>query len=90
MSFQGAENRLSVALALRKSYDSNIRIILEKSTDLSSWDSLSTRTGVGVWSGVIPTQAEGSLESDTFTFETGAIPADTPSYFLRLRAVELP
>jgi FG-GAP-like repeat len=86
----GLNTALIADLRLLTTYDSKVRLTLQQSTSLNTWTTLSTRTGTGAWTGTVPTTTSLSGGRTRFNFNTGAIPATTPKYFLRLVAEELP
>lgn len=93
LTSQGQNLPLLARMTLLTDYDSKIRLTIERSTSMMAgqWTALSTRTGTGAWTGVLPTTTASPDDSQrNYLFNTGAIPATTPRYFLRVRAEELP
>ncbi len=91
LTYQGFDNPFLADLRLLTTYDSRIRLTIERSTDFQLWGTFTTRTGTGAWS--LPPSSTVLLSGGgrtRFNFTTTFIPAFTPRYFLRLRVEELP
>ncbi len=88
--YNGPASPLLADLRLLTSYDSKVRLTLERSTDLQSWASLSTRSGTAAWTGAVPTSSALSGGRTKFSFNTSATPNITPRFWTRLKAEELP
>ena len=87
----GMNSLLIADLRLTDTYDSRVRLTIQHNKSLSSpWPTLSTRTGTGAWSGVVPTSSALNGGRTRFNFTLGYSPAPVPKAFLRLLAEELP
>ena len=78
-------------LRLLTSYDSKIRLTLQASSNLTSWQNISTRTGTGAWSGIVPSSSLLSGGGRTrWEFDGGYTTSIFRKYYFRLKAEELP
>ena len=78
-------------LRLLTSYDSKIKLTLQATSNLSSWQNISTRTGTGAWSGIVPASSLLSGGGRTrWEFDGGYSTAIFKKYYFRLKAEELP
>lgn len=87
--YNGKASQLQAELRLIDTYDSKVKLTLQRTTDLQNWTTLSTRTGTAAWTVTVPTANPIQAGRTRFTFNSGAIPNTTPRFWLRLKAEEL-
>ncbi|HEX2751485.1 MAG TPA: hypothetical protein VHM91_25975, partial [Verrucomicrobiales bacterium] len=90
LTTQGLNAHAFADLRLMTSYDSKVRLIVQTSTNLQNWQPLAVRDGTGTWNLTTPTATPLSGGRTRFVFDTGAVPASTPKFYVRLRAEEMP
>jgi hypothetical protein len=90
LTSQGLNASALADLRLLTNYDSKVRLIIQKSTNLQNWQPLAVRDGTGTWNLATPAATQLSGGRTRFVFDTGAVPATTPKFYVRLRAEELP
>ncbi len=88
--YNGQASPLQADLRLLTSYDSKVRLTLQRTTNLQTWTTLSTRTGTTAWTVTVPTSSAIGGGRTRFIFNTSATPNTTPRFWTRLKAEELP
>ena len=86
----GLQEKVKVEARLLASVDPTVKVRLRMSHNAGWWETLATRQGSDLWTGVAPTETVLAGGRKLFSFTTPVRPADHPEYFFRLEAEETP